>query len=131
MTTKLKEQAADKILIIEDEGEMCLLLNILLTDGNVELEHVKSLSAATDYLDENQPALVLLDNKLPDGYGIDFISYIRRQYPEAKIIMITGFDNSAKDVAMENGADAFLEKPFTREQLTSQVKSLLSKSAVV
>ena len=130
MTTKLKEQTAEKILIIEDEGEMCLLLNILLKDHHVELEHVQSLLAATEYLEVNQPALILLDNKLPDGYGIDYISYIRQQYPAIKIIMITGFDNSAKDVALENGADAFLEKPFTRDQLTLQVKSLLSNSAV-
>ncbi len=131
MTTKLKTAAAEKILIIEDEGEMCLLLNILLTDDHVELEHVKSLSAATKYLDQNQPALILLDNKLPDGYGVDYIRYIRQRYPSTKIIMITGFDNSAEDVALENGADAFLQKPFTREQLTTAVKSLLTKSAIV
>jgi DNA-binding response OmpR family regulator len=131
MTTKLKTATAEKILIIEDEGEMCLLLNILLTDDHVELEHVKTLSDATDYLDRNQPKLILLDNKLPDGYGIDYISYVRQRYPAIKIIMITGFDSSAKDVAMENGADAFLEKPFTRDQLTTVVKSMLSQSSVV
>jgi DNA-binding response OmpR family regulator len=130
MTTKLKTAAAEKILIIEDEGEMCLLLNILLNDTHVELEHVQSLLDATDYLDQNHPQLILLDNKLPDGYGIDFITYLRQRYPAIKIIMITGFDSSAKDVAMENGADAFLEKPFTRQQLISQINSLLPELAL-
>jgi DNA-binding NtrC family response regulator len=118
-------KSAQKILIIEDEGEMCLVLNILLSDEDVELEHVKNLSAAIEYLEKNQPSLIILDNKLPDGYGVDFIAYLKKHYPDIKIIMITGFDGSVKDVAMENGADSFLEKPFTKQQFFECVKELL------
>jgi DNA-binding NtrC family response regulator len=107
---------------------MCLVLNILLSDEDVELEHVKNLSAATEYLEKTRPSLIILDNKLPDGYGVDFISYIKKRYPEIKIVMITGFDGSVKDVAMENGADSFLEKPFTKQQLFDCVKELLPQS---
>ena len=124
--TPVETQTAQKILIVEDEGEMCLVLNILLTDEDFELEHVKSLNAAHGYLAENKPSLIILDNKLPDGYGIDYISFLKRNYPSIKIIMITGYDASAKDVAMENGADIFLEKPFTRQQFFDAVKSLLN-----
>jgi DNA-binding response OmpR family regulator len=120
-------KAAQKILIIEDEGEMCLLLNILLTDEDIELEHVKKLSSAVEYLKENWPSLIILDNKLPDGYGVDFISSLKRNYPGIKIIMITGYDSSVKDVALENGADSFLEKPFTKQELFESVKSLLKR----
>jgi FixJ family two-component response regulator len=38
--------------------------------------------------------------------------------------MISGFDSSAKDVAIENGADIFLEKPFTRDQLYKSIVEL-------
>jgi two-component system OmpR family response regulator len=124
--TAVEPQTAQKILIIEDEGEMCLVLNILLSEEDFELEHVKSLSAADAYLAENRPSLIILDNKLPDGYGIDFISYLKKNYPSIKIIMITGYDASAKDVAMENGADIFLEKPFTKQQLFDSIKSLMA-----
>jgi len=120
--------SAQRILIIEDEGEMCLVLNILLSDEDVELEHVKNLSTAIEYLQRTQPSLIILDNKLPDGYGVDFISYLKKHYPDIKIIMITGFDGSVKDVAMENGADSFLEKPFTKQQLFDCVKELLPQS---
>src|SRR5688572_25876184 len=116
-TSTLQAEKTKKVLIIEDEGDMCLLLNIILTGKEMELEHVKNLSAAKDYLEKQQPAVILLDNKLPDGFGIDFISYIKANYPSIKIIMISGFDASAKDVALENGADIFLEKPFTKNQL--------------
>src|SRR3954465_7457079 len=105
-----------KVLIIEDEGDMCLLLNILLNGKEMELDHVNNLVSAAEYLEKEQPSVVILDNKLPDGFGIDFISYIKKKYPAIRIIMISGFDASAKDVALENGADIFLEKPFTRDQ---------------
>lgn len=129
ITTPLQAKTAQKILIVEDEGEMCLVLNILLNDEDFELEHVKNLAAATNYLAQQQPSLVILDNKLPDGYGVDFISFLKRHYPSIKIIMITGYDPSAEDVALENGADIFLEKPFTKQQLFDSIKTLLSRES--
>lgn len=124
--TTVETSASQKILIIEDEGEMCLVLNILLSDENIELDHVKNLSAAEEYLSEELPSLIILDNKLPDGYGVDYISRVKQKYPSVKIVMITGFDASARDVALENGADLFLEKPFTKQQFLTAIKSLLN-----
>ncbi len=115
-----------KVLIIEDEGDMCLLLNIMLTSKDMELDHVKSLAFAEEYLQKEQPPVVILDNKLPDGFGIDFINHIKVNCPATKIIMISGFDGSAKDVALYNGADIFLEKPFTKDQLYNAIVSLLN-----
>lgn len=121
----LQATKAKKVLIIEDEGDMCLLLNIMLNGKEMELEHVKDLSSAEEFLQKEQPAVVILDNKLPDGFGIDFISHIKKNYPSIKIIMISGYDASAMDVALENGADIFLEKPFTREQLYQSIVQLM------
>ena len=121
----LQPTKTKKILIIEDEGDMCLLLNILLNGKEMELEHVKDLSSAQEYLAQEQPAVVILDNKLPDGFGVDFISHIKQNYPAIRIIMISGYDASAEDVALENGADIFLQKPFTRDQLYQSIKKLI------
>jgi len=125
-TSALKNNPLKKVLIIEDEGDMCLLLNILLNGKEMELDHVKNLSAAEEYLIKEQPSVIILDNKLPDGFGIDFITFLKKNYPSIKIIMISGFDTSAKDVALENGADIFLAKPFTREQLYQSIKGLMN-----
>ena len=126
MTKTTLPAKTKKILIVEDEGEMCLLLNILLDAKEMELDHVKYLSNAKEYLEKEHPSVVLLDNKLPDGYGVDFISYIKKNYPGIKVIMISGFDSSAKDVAMENGADDYIEKPFTRNQLFDSITRLMN-----
>lgn len=124
--TTLQSNKAKKILIIEDEGDMCLLMNIMLNGKEMDIEHVKNLSSAETFLKEEQPSVVILDNKLPDGFGVDFISFIKKNYPSVKIGMVSGFSSSVKDVAMENGADFFLEKPFTKEQLYTSVQSLLN-----
>jgi DNA-binding response OmpR family regulator len=126
--TAVETRTSQKILIVEDEGEMCLVLNILLSNEDIELEHVQNILAAEEYLAEEVPSLIILDNKLPDGYGVDYISHLKKRYPSIKIIMITGFDASVKDVAMENGADLFLEKPFTKQEFLTAIKSLLNLS---
>lgn len=126
--TKDKEQENDpkKVLIVEDDGEMCLLLNILLDGKEMELDHVKYLSDARKYLEKVQPAVVILDNKLPDGFGIDFISFIKTTYPAIRILMISGYDGSAKVVALGLGADVYLEKPFSRDQIYQSLTRLLN-----
>ncbi|HEX2608440.1 MAG TPA: response regulator [Flavisolibacter sp.] len=116
-----------KVLIVEDEGDMCLLLNIILNGKDLELDHVKNLADAEKYLQNEQPAVVLLDNKLPDGFGIDFIPVIKKNYPDIKVVMISGYDGAAKDVALENGADTYLEKPFSKDQLYKAITSNLSE----
>lgn len=124
-TTKPTE--LKRVLIVEDEGDMCLLLNIMLNGKEMELDHVKTLEAAEDYLQKGNPAVVLLDNKLPDGFGIEFIPYIKSKLPNTKIIMISGYDGAAKDAALECGADIYLEKPFTKTQLFESITGMLNE----
>ena len=120
-----QNKSPQRVLIVEDEADMCLLLEILLAGKNRELDHVKSLRAAGEYLQQTPPQVIILDNKLKDGFGMDYIPYLKKNYPDTKIIMISGYDFSAKDVALDNGADIFLGKPFTREQLYDAIETLL------
>jgi len=122
--TAPSQKTAKKVLVIEDEGEIGLLLNIILNENDFELDYVKDLSSADEYLQKEQPSVIILDNKLPDGFGVDFISYIKKKYADIKIIMISGFA-SAKDVALANGADMFFEKPFTKDELNMSLNKLV------
>ena len=128
--TTMQENKAKKVLIIEDEGDMRLLLDIMLNGKhNLQMEYSKSLKDAGEILKVEQPDVVILDNKLPDGLGIDYITEIKKNYPGIKIIMISGYDASAEDVALENGAHIFLQKPFTRDQLYNSIKQLLQQNS--
>ena len=115
-----------QVLLIEDEGEMCLLLNLILDNKELNINHVKSLSDAAIFLKKNKPDLILMDNRLPDGFGFDFIGYVKAHSPETKIIMISGVDKAAGDFALEIGADLFLPKPFTKAALLQSVTRLLN-----
>ena len=119
-STATKIKAAKKVLVVEDEGEIALLLNIILNEKNLELDYVNNLLSADEYLQKEEPSVIILDNKLPDGFGVDFISYIKKKYANIKIIMISGFA-SARDVALENGADVFFEKPFSKNELYKSI----------
>jgi two-component system OmpR family response regulator len=123
--SKPKTKLAKKLLVVEDEGQIGLVLNMILSDRNFDLDYVSSLLDAQEYLEKNKPSLVILDNKLPDGFGVDFISYIKKKYPSIKIIMISGF-STARDVALENGADMFLEKPFSMDKVNEAIDTVLA-----
>ncbi|HEY4205182.1 MAG TPA: response regulator [Puia sp.] len=119
-------QHRNKILVVDDEGEMCLLLNLILDGQGMTVDHVNTLSAAKAFLEREVPSLILLDNRLPDGLGVDFIGYVKKSMPSVKIIMISGVDPEAEDAALEIGADSFLCKPFTKKQLQESIQNLLN-----
>ncbi len=113
------------ILIVEDEGDICLILNLMLKKNDVEIEHVNTLAKAETFLKEQTPQIIIMDNQLPDGLGIDYIKKIKTDYPALKIIMITGnAADSDKENALQNGADIFLAKPFTKEQIQDALTAL-------
>ena len=122
---KPKSRLSKKILVVEDEGQTGLTLNLVLSERQFKMDYVNTLLAADEYLQKNKPSLIILDNKLPDGFGVDFISYVKKKYPDIKIIMISGF-GMARDVALNNGADTFLEKPFSLEELNQAIDKVFA-----
>lgn len=125
MTAKTKNKVT-KVLVVEDEGDIALLLELLLDSKNMVVDHARNLGDARDFLEKETPELILLDNRLPDGLGIDFIGYVKLQYPQIKIIMISGVDPAAEDAALATGADKFLCKPFTKSQLHESIDLVLN-----
>ncbi len=123
-TNKQKLSINNKILVVDDDGQMGLVLDLVLHETRFELDYVKDLLSADQYFKKQEPLAVILDNKLPDGYGIDFIVYLKQRYPLLKIIMISGF-GLAREVALENGADLFFEKPFDLDDFNEGINKLL------
>ena len=123
-TNKKKLSTNNKILVVDDDGQMGLVLQMVLHESRFELDYVNDLLSAEEYLKKQQPLAVILDNKLPDGYGIDFIVYIKQRYPLLKIIMISGF-GLAREAALETGADLFFEKPFDLDDFNEGIEKLL------
>lgn len=116
----------NRVLLIEDEGEMSLVLSLVFDKESMKIMHVKTLAEAQSFLENKGPDLILLDNRLPDGFGIEFVSYLKGNYPTVKIIMISGLDKASENAALEVDAVTFLAMPFKREMLSRSVSQLLN-----
>ncbi len=116
-----------KILIVDDEGDVCYLLSKLLKQREFTFEHVNTLTQAETLLKEETPDIIFLDNNLPDGLGINFIDFIKDNFPKVKIVMLTAQDSAlTKSRALKKGADYFISKPFTSEQIYNCIENLKS-----
>jgi DNA-binding response OmpR family regulator len=106
-------------LIIDDESDICFLLGNILEQKNIRSLYAGSLAEATKTLQSHpDPSFIFLDNHLPDGFGISYISELKREHPLSLIIMITAHDTNAdRRKAEEYGADFFIGKPFSKETI--------------
>jgi two-component system, OmpR family, response regulator len=115
-----------EVLIVEDELDICYLLSGILKRRNLNTSYVTSLIAAKKELNTIKPDILFIDNHLPDGFGVDFISSVKKIYPLIKIVMITAHDSGDdKNKAFEEGADYFIGKPFSSNTIISTVDNLL------
>ena len=115
-----------KVLIVDDELDICYLLSGMLKQRNFHTGFVNTLTDARTTLETDTPSLIFLDNHLPDGFGLDFIPFVKRNYPEVKVIMITAHD-SAQDrkTAYDGGVDLFIAKPLNRKLIYDAMDKML------
>ena len=110
-------------LIIDDEADICFLLKNILSVKNTTVECAHTIKDAREMMATHQPDIVFLDNFLPDGTGMDFITYTKQSCPGAKIIMISAHDSLAdQQRALLNGAQRFLPKPLQIEDLDETIR---------
>src|SRR6185437_4676234 len=120
----------NKVLIVDDELDICYLLSGMLKQRNFVTGFVNTLSDAANALQTDTPSLLFLDNHLPDGFGLDFIPYIKKNYPEVKVIMITAHDGSVeRRQAYEGGVDLFVAKPLNRKLINDAIDKLRSSDS--
>ena len=115
----------NKVLIVDDELDICYLLSGMLKQRNFLTGFVNTLSDAVIALQNDPPAILFLDNHLPDGFGLDFIPFIKKNYPEVKVIMITAHDGAVeRRQAYEGGVDLFVAKPLNRKMINDAIDKL-------
>jgi DNA-binding NtrC family response regulator len=117
--------ANGRVLIVDDELDICYLLSGMLKQRSFKTGFVNSLSDAVVALQTDTPTLLFLDNHLPDGFGLDFIPYVKKNYPEMKVIMITAHDSAAdRKLAYNGGVDLFVAKPLSRKLIDDAIDKL-------
>lgn len=107
-----------RVLIVDDEADICLLLSGLLMRMGYQPTCANFLEEGRQRLAQQTYDAVFLDLSLPDGVGFELLSHIRTMTGNTKVIMISAFDGLAeRKRASQEGADYFIGKPFNRKTI--------------
>ncbi|MCW3076585.1 MAG: response regulator [Bacteroidetes bacterium] len=110
------------ILIVDDEREVCVLLENYLLRKNQNVSYCTSLTDGLAKSAQMKPSVLILDHNMPDGFGIDNIFKFKELNSTLRVIVISAMSN-LKDEALTKGADYFLEKPIKLSTLNSIITS--------
>ena len=117
----------EKILIIDDEKEMCLLVKSFLENEQFQAYTAYDASSAMKMLDSADPDLIILDVMLPDMSGIDLCLEIRNRVQCPILFMSCKSEEIDKIVALSVGGDDYITKPFNSGELIARVKAHLRR----
>ncbi len=125
-STKDLHHSEEFVLVVDDEIDICYLISGILKQRNLPSGYANSILDAKAVLGSRSPSLLFLDNRLPDGLGLNFISFVKQTCPHTKIVMITAHDDaSEKAQAYKEGADLFLGKPLNRDIINQAIDRLV------
>lgn len=125
-----------KILIVDDEEGIRAGTKRILQNFHVDYpfmdEHIEFevLEAATgedgiEIIDNQQPDIILLDNKLPGIQGVEVLEYVKNKQYDIVVVMITSYASLELAVkATRDGAYDFIPKPFTPQELRSSIENI-------
>ena len=115
-----------RLLIIEDDHPLRQVLALHFEDRGLSAGQAGSCAEAMAQLERESVDLVLLDQQLPDGTGLDLLQRIRRADPQLAVIMMTGrHDLDLAIEAIKQGASDFVHKPLKMEALEHSVGRIL------
>lgn len=115
---------AKKVLIVDDEADICELIEITLMRMNIAAKSALNISDAKSLLDSDHFDLCLTDMRLPDGNGIELVEYVQKKHGNLPIAVITAHGNMESAVqALKAGAFDFVSKPVDIQILRSLVSA--------
>jgi len=120
-------RAAAKILVVDDEKQICKNVEKILAKHNYEVALAASAQEALDKMAEESFSLLLSDIVMPEINGLELLKRVRNQWPQTKAVMMTAYASTDTAVkAIRLGALDNVCKPFTPDELRSTVESALS-----
>jgi two-component system chemotaxis response regulator CheY len=116
-----------KVLVVDDSLYMrTVIKDALVAAGYDVVGQAANGESAIDMSLELQPDLITLDNILPDMLGLDILKVLKSEELKSKIIMISAVgQQSVIDEGITLGADDYIVKPFTNDQLIDKINKIL------
>jgi len=120
----MRNTATKSILVVDDEQVMLEFLADVLEDFKVD--KAADGDEAIEKLKEKEFDLIITDMKMPRVSGEEVVKFAREAYPDAKIIVISGYSSLfSVSNTLGYGVCAFLSKPFTIKQIRTEVEKSL------
>ncbi len=118
----------ERILVVDDSDQTLEVLQRNLSGEGYRVLTAGGVEAAIGILGDTAVDLVLTDLKMPGISGMELVRHVRENLPDTEVMMITGFAtvNGAVE-AVKSGAEEYLGKPFTDEELSGAVRRVLDK----
>ena len=123
MTSRSNSPEQLRVLVVDDEPSVRLIARLMLERAGYAVEEAEDAAVAVARAQSGRGfAMVLLDVSLPDRAGTDLIPELRSLVPDARVVLTSG---RAEEDVPGHGADGFLPKPFSRDQLLAAVRTVL------
>ena len=122
-----------RILLIDDDPDVCDVVQTILQETGAILVSAKSIHEAKTLARENQFHVALTDIVMPDGSGVELIRFFAQEHPDMTMIAITGHADRAMAQSLEEiGVRSVITKPFSASQLRFTVcKELIRRNALI
>jgi len=115
-----------KILVVDDETDICMLLKRFLTKSGFEVETAQNGKRGLQLVDEFKPDLVMTDFRLGDVTGADLLVSIKNKLPHVPVLIITGYSDIKTAISvMKQGAYDYITKPLFPDEILVTVKKAL------
>ena len=121
------EGTLGKVLIVDDDSNICELINMYLKSTGYDTRVVYNGKSAEEVFSEYKPDLVLLDIMIPNIDGIDVLKWIRKEGSTPVIMLTAKGETFDKVLALELGADDYVVKPFEPKELMARVKAVMRR----
>jgi DNA-binding response OmpR family regulator len=118
-----------RILLTEDDTALAEALQFALTQAGYAVDWVANGAAADDTLKDSVFGLLILDLGLPKLDGFEVLRRLRRRNPALPVLILSGREKPEEKVlGLDLGADDYLVKPFSLNELQARVRALLRRS---
>lgn len=117
-----------KVLLVEDDEKIRSITSVLLKSANYQVIIAETCSDAKTLFSSYQPDVVILDLGLPDMDGMNFIEYVRADSLVPVIVLSARSGESDKVAALDAGANDYVTKPFSSEELLARIRTAIRNS---
>ncbi len=126
------QNSSIEIVIIEDEEDILELLEYHLQKVGFKTVGFNSTNRVEQFLEEENPSLLIVDRNLPLVEGSEFIKKIRDKGYNIPVIFLTAKDSyQAIDEGYLRGADDYITKPFRMQELIYRIRAILRRCGVI